>query len=190
MEEANFFKERAMQTEHSILTKMYDEKTGLFYSLDARYNRDRQIKMSTISSLMPLILETISKPQVERLVDEHLYNPNEFWLNYPLPAEPYGSNSDKVENHVIWRGLQTWIYPNWYIAKGLRRQASRFPEHSQRYNDIADQLTLKSYELVRKEGFQDFYQAETGEGSKVCNFGWSTLVLDMVYNDMRGRCTH
>ncbi len=180
-EEGQSFGEKSSQVEESILSKMYDQETGLFYSLDARHGRDEQIKVSTVSSLMPLILDSIEEAQAERLVREHLVNPAEFWTRYPLPAVPV-SSAEEVKGHIIWRGLQTWIYPNWYIARGLRRQAQRFPQRTQDYNRIADELARRTYELVQKEGFCDFYHSQTGARGAGPKFGWSTLLLDMVYD--------
>lgn len=177
-EEAELFQERAELVEGSVLEKMYDEETGLFYSLDARHGEERQLKVSTVSSLMPLILDGISQSQVERLVQEHLLNPEEFWTEYPIPAEP--ASSQEEGDQYLWRGLQTWVYPNWYIAAGLRKQALRFPEHREEYNQIADEITIKTYQLVRKEGFRESYHSQTGKGGGACNYGWSTLVLIMV----------
>jgi hypothetical protein len=187
--EAQIFHQRALQAEESILSKMYDPETGLFYSLDSRYGRDRLVKVNTVSSLMPLVLDTISQAQVERLVKEHLYNSREFWTEYPIPAEPLSSVTRDERKHIIWRGLQTWIYTNWYIARGLRKQAQRFPQHRQEYTQIADELTFRSYELVRREGFCDFYHAQTGQGSIARDFGWSALILDMVEDMERAAST-
>lgn len=182
IDQAALFQRKAEQTEGSILTKMYDPQSGLFFSLDARHDRERQIKVSTVSSLMPLILDTIGKPQVERLVTEYLMSPDEFWSSYPVPAEPLSLPKEETAEHTIWRGSQTWVITNWFIVSGLRKQASRFPEHLEEYNRIADEITLKTYELVWREGFREFYDSKTGEGGGAYDFGISTLVLDMVYN--------
>jgi hypothetical protein len=180
LEEQRLFEERGRTVETSILTKMYDEDTGLFYSLDARYGRDMQIRASTISSLMPIILSSIDEFRVKRLVKDHLYNPMEFWLAYPVPVDPRSSGQVTVKTDFVWRGLQTWILPTWYIVRGLRKQANRFPQSYQEYNKIADELTIKTYEMVRREGFREFYNSETGEGHRARDFGMSTLILDMV----------
>jgi hypothetical protein len=178
-----FFYERSLKVEHSILSKMYCEERGLFYSLDARYNKDEQIIINTVSTLMPLILNSITEPHVEKLVKDYLYSPSEFWTEYPLPVVPK-STAEEIEGHIIWRGLQTWIYPNWYIVRGLRKQANRFPEHHEEYNHIADELTSRTYELVQKEGFCDFYHSQTGKCGVGPRFSWSTLILDMVYDSL------
>ncbi len=174
------FAEEAKRVERSILTKMYDDATGLFYSLDARYGQDKQLRVSTISSLMPLILESIDEFKVQRLVRDYLFNPAEFWPDYPVPVDPLGSSVVAVEGDVIWRGFQTWILLSWYLVCGLRKQANRFPQSYQEYNSIADELTRKTYEMVRREGFREFYDSVTGEGRRARDFGMSTIVLDMV----------
>ena len=180
-----FFHRQGLKVEEAILSQMYDEESGLFYSLDARRGQNKQLEVNTISSLMPLMLDNIDQGKVERLIDEHLLNPQEYWLRYPLPVVPLESVKEEREDHIIWRGLQTWVYPNWYIAKGLRKQAQRFPEHFQEYNRIADELALRTYELVRRQGFCDLYHSQSGDGSACCPFSWSTLVLDMALDAAR-----
>jgi len=180
--QAVLFQKKAEQTERAILTKMYDPESGLFFSLDARHDIDQQVKVSTVSSLIPLILDTISQSQVERLVKEYLVDPSQFWVRYPIPTEPLNHPKEKVVAHAIWRGCQTWGIINWHIVNGLRKQASRFPEQSDEYNRIADEITLKTYELVQREGFREYYNSESGQGNRAYDFGMSTLVLDMAYN--------
>lgn len=169
--EGDLYTQMAQLTETSILSKMYDDSTGLFYSLDAREEKDIQIKIKTFSCLIPLILNNISHEQTERLVYDWLYNPHEFWTSYPVPAEPLSSRPK--ENNIIWRGLQTWIYTNWFIEKGLRKHG---------YTRIADELIGKTYSLIKEQGFREYYSSLTGEGFRAEDYGWSTLVLDMVHD--------
>lgn len=170
------FLNKAQRSEASILEKMYDPSSGLFFSLDARHNRDSQIKVATVSTFLPLLLDTISQPMVDRLL-EHLTNPQEFWAPYPVPAEPL--TAPPAGDH-IWRGQQTWLYTNWLIVCGLLKQAQRFQR--QDYKQVAQEITSRSLELVEKQGFREFYHSVTGQGRRAQHFGWSTLVLDMVYN--------
>jgi neutral trehalase len=167
----------ANRVEQAILRKMYDEKTGLYYSLDARNGKDEQIRINTISSLMPLILDNIGQKQAERLVNDWLLSPNEYWTRYPVPVEPISSKYHNMR--VIWRGHQTWVYTNWYIEKGLKKHG---------YDDIADELTRRTYELIQKEGLREYYSAISGKGERAIDYGWSTLILDMV-SDMQNAQT-
>jgi len=176
-EHETLFLSLAERCEESILGKMYDDRSGLFYSLDSRQGGDKRLPANTISSLFPLILPHIPEGWVERLVKEHLLNPREYWTPYPLPAVP-GSGNPEQKGHVIWRGSQTWVYPNWYIVKGLRKQAQRFGQEE--YKGIADHITTRTEELILREGFHDFYDSQTGRGSGVSPFSWSTLILDMI----------
>jgi len=167
----------ANQVEQAILRKMYDEKTGLYYSLDARNGKDEQIRINTISSLMPLILDNIGQKQAEKLVNDWLLSPNEYWTRYPVPVEPISSKYHNMR--VIWRGHQTWVYTNWYIEKGLKKHG---------YEDVADELTRRTYELIQKEGLREYYSAISGKGERAIDYGWSTLILDMV-SDMQNAQT-
>lgn len=181
--EAATFREMALHTERSILDKMYDKDSGLFFSLDARAG-DKPLKLNTLSTFMPLLLENIEQQKIEKLVFDHLVNPDEFWTPYPVPAEPL-SNLDEKERahaesyrkHIIWRGLQTWLLPNWYILRGLYKQEQRFPGKG--FASIARELAKRSYELVKREGFCDYYHSVSGKSSGACGFGWSTIVIDM-----------
>jgi hypothetical protein len=159
----------ADEVEQAIFRKMYDEETGLYYSLDARNGKDEQIEINTISCLMPLILDNIGKKQAKKLVDDWLLNPSEYWTKYPIPVEPIRSKYHNMR--VIWRGHQTWVYTNWYIEKGLRKHG---------YDDVADELTRRTYKLIQKEGFREYYSAISGKGERAIDFGWSTLILDMA----------
>lgn len=179
-DDVSYFQGKADKVEQSILTKMYEPESGLFYSLDSRLERDEQIRVNTVSTFLPLILDNITESQVERLVDEHLLNQEEFWLRYPIPAQPANTSREKASGHIVWRGTQTWVYTNWYISRGLRHQAEHFPQHADKYNRIADELVERTYELVRRSGFREYYDSRSGDGDGAYNFGWTTLILDMV----------
>ncbi|MEW6034434.1 MAG: hypothetical protein AB1603_06240 [Chloroflexota bacterium] len=179
--QAQEFAAESRRVEGAILEKMWDAEAGLFCSLDARGGVDRRLKVSTVSAFLPLMLSSTSEATVERLVEEHLGNPAEYWLEYPVPAEPLGSPEAGHRLTAIWRGLQTWMYPNWFIVRGLLRQARRFPRHAERHVGMARHITERSYELVRRSGFREYYHARTGQGARARRFGSSALVLDMAY---------
>ena len=60
---------------------------------------------------------------------------------------------------------------NWLIVRGLRQHG---------YREQADAIVASSAELVLRSGFREFYNPLTGEGYGARNFGWSTLVLDLI----------
>ena len=55
--------------------------------------------------------------------------------------------------------------------KGLRKHG---------YDNLADQIVEKMVEMIEERGFREYYNPETGEGYRRENFGWSTLILDLL----------
>jgi hypothetical protein len=108
---------------------------------------------------------------VERLVDQWVISPEDFWLPYPLPSVP-ASNPKFLPGNprgFIWRG-PTWINTNWFLSHALRRHG---------YPQLADTIVAKSHEAIEKSGFREYYHPYTAEGLGARDFGWSTLILDM-----------
>ena len=165
---AQFYEQLADDTEAAIIKLCWNEQDGLFYDL----SRGRQIHVPTISSLFPLILETLPRRHVRALVD-HLQNPNEFWTPYPLSTVPLDSpDFNPVDSkRVLWRG-PVWVNANWFMIKALRRHG---------YEVLAGELLDKTKAMMlRSDTLYEFYNplTATGEGQK--NFSWSALILDLL----------
>ncbi len=167
--EAEEFEREAGKARDALLSKCWDEETGAFFDLSGR--AETPINVVTISSLMPLILEDLPRPIVERLVDDWIIAPEHFWTPYPLPSVPASDPKFLPGNPhgFIWRG-PSWINTNWFLSHGLRRHG---------YADLADTIAAKSRECIEKSGFREYYHPYTAEGLGARDFGWSTLILDM-----------
>lgn len=172
--EADFFEHVALTSEKSLLEKCWDENDEIFYSLFS--NQEKKAEVKTVASLVPIYLAGLKGEKLEALVNKHLLNPNEFFTKYPFPSvakdEKYYVPHDTPKHQVklLWRG-PTWISTNWLIIKGLRRH---------KYHDLADKITKRLSNMISKEGFREYYNPETGEGYRRENFGWSTLILDLL----------
>jgi glycogen debranching enzyme len=167
--EAVEFNREADKTLEALLSKCWDEEAGGFFDLSGV--AETPVKMVTISSLMPLILDDLPRPIVERLVNRWIISPEDFWLPYPLPSVP-ASNPKFLPGNprgFIWRG-PTWINTNWFLSHALRRHG---------YPQLADTIVSKSHEAIEKSGFREYYHPYTAEGLGARDFGWSTLILDM-----------
>jgi glycogen debranching enzyme len=167
--EAVEFNREADKTLEALLSKCWDEEAGAFFDLSGV--AETPVKMVTISSLMPLILDDLPRPIVERLVNRWIISPEDFWLPYPLPSVP-ASNPKFLPGNprgFIWRG-PTWINTNWFLSHALRRHG---------YPQLADTIVSKSHEAIEKSGFREYYHPYTAEGLGARDFGWSTLILDM-----------
>lgn len=154
---------------NSIIEKMWDENQGIFFSLNHNEGYESQIKIKTISSLFPIILDIPDKMS-SSLVD-HIKNEEEFNCRYPVPSvsldEP--SFGPLTDTRYLWRGT-TWINSNWFIAAGLKKHG-----HKEEFEKLQER-TLK---LVSKEGFHEFYDPFDGHpGHAMRNFGWSTLAIE------------
>ncbi len=172
-EAARTFHHLALKGKKALMEKCYDPNEAFFFD---RYGREERIaKVKTIKGLMPIILD-IPKTVVEKLVKKHLRNREEFDLPYPVPtvavSEPSFSPAPaKIgKDPLLWRG-PTWINTNWYLAKALARHG---------YKKDAEKIVEKSTALIQKSGYREFFNPLSGEGYGRRNFGWSTLVVDMI----------
>jgi len=167
--EAAEFNREADKTRDALLAKCWDEEVGAFFDLSGV--AEKPLKEVTISSLMPLVMEDLPRPIVERLVNTWVTDPKHFWTPYPLPSVPASDPKFMPGNPrgFIWRG-PSWINTNWFLSHALRRHG---------YADLADTIVAKSQECIEKSGFREYYEPFTAVGLGARDFGWSTLILDM-----------
>ena len=167
--EADEFNYEADRTTGALIAKCWDEEAGAFFDLSGV--AENPVKVTTISSLMPLILDDLPRSIVERLITDWVSSPQHFWTPYPLPSVPV-SDRNFLPGHpggFIWRG-PSWMNTNWFLSHALRRHG---------YLNLADTIVAKSHECVERSGFREYYHPYTAEGLGARDFGWSTLILDM-----------
>ncbi len=167
-EEASELEQKSNKVLEGLIENSWNEKDGLFYDLNMNSKNNHQIKVNTITSLIPLMLD-IPKDIKNRLLN-HLKDEKEYWSAYPIPTVSMKEPSFNPKNiHLLWRG-PTWVNTNFFIWIGLKK-------HNE--NKIADELVSRTRDLINKSGFWEFFNPITGEGGGADNFGWSTLVLLM-----------
>jgi glycogen debranching enzyme len=163
------YQDRADAVERAIVHLCWDEASGTFF--DRALPGHLPLTVNTISSLFPLILERLPRDKLDRLVEEHLLNEDRFWLPCPLPSvSRREAQFNPCGRWLLWRG-PTWMNTNWFLAQGLRKHG---------YSDVAAELASRSVELVERSGFREYYNPLTGKGMGQRDFGWSTLVTDMM----------
>ena len=148
---------KAMQT--------FRQPDGLYYNLASI---GEPIPYKSHGIFVPLFAGLLEKEDAENLINEHLLNKKEFWTLLPVPT--VGVNEPKFSPTNYWRG-PTWMNINWMICRGLRRYG---------YDSVADEVTQKSLNAVRNQGFRQYYNPLTGEGLGARSYGWSTLIVDMA----------
>lgn len=171
--ESQWALEKNKAVTQALVTKCYDESMAAFFSLAGRH--EKQLKALTCVSLMPLILIDIPSNVAHSLVLRHLANPQEFWLPYPIPSVAANEETFSAEGLLgrrlhIWRG-PSWININRFLFYGLLLW---------RHEGLARELAKRSYRLVLQSGFRECFNPYTGTGLGAEDFGWSTLVIDMV----------
>lgn len=161
----------AARVESALVEKCYDDRAGIFFNLDGA--NETPARVITATSLFPLLLPTLPPEIARRLVEEHLRNPAEFWLPFPVPSvaasEP--SFDPEARTGLMWRG-STWVNFNWALVGGLRLHG---------YGDLADELATRTCEMVFRGGWREYFSPYTAQGYGARDFGWTALVLDFLH---------
>ena len=129
----------------------------------------------TWDTLAPLALPDLPEKIGHRLVQEVLFSEDRFWGAVPVPAvalddAAYSSRDEVRGLRRLWRG-PSWVNAAWLVWLGLRRLG-----YEQEAASLRDRLAA----VVVREGLWEYYDARTGVGMGCSDFGWSSLVWEMV----------
>ncbi len=161
----------------AIVERMYDEDAGLFWPLARPAPATRPAL--TWTALAPLALPDLPEAIGRRLVEQHLLDPERFWLPVAPPSvaagePPFSPEPSRVPAlRRIWRG-PTWINTAWLVWLGLVRLG---------YDAPARELARRLAATIRLEGLREYYNPFTGRGMGATEFGWSSLALEIVEPD-------
>jgi hypothetical protein len=153
------------------LSKLWDEKQGFYYNR----HTDTGVLNRRISptNFYALLANAPTQKQAKRMIDEHLFNPDEFWGDWIIPATP--RNDPAYKDNTYWRG-RIWAPLNFLVYMGLRNYD--LPEARKALSEKSKDLLLKSW---IKDGYVfENYSAETGTGDDVGNsdkfYHWGALL--------------
>jgi Mannosylglycerate hydrolase MGH1-like glycoside hydrolase domain len=177
IEDREVFLGHAEKLKRLINEVFWDETQGLYFDRNEKLNV--QVPVMSATNFLPIFCGAPSEVQVERMVHEHLTNPDEFWLAYPVATysrtEPdYYQGSVRLPNGNMecnWRG-STWAPTNYMIFQGLMHYDQV---------DVARELAARLFEMavVKNPVLREYYNAETGEGLGQTNF-WGFTMLYYV----------
>lgn len=147
-----------------------DPEEGLFYDYDLVASQ--YIRRRTVAALIPLYAGLVERPIIEKTVR---------WMGHShfcakgtckYPAIPSTSLDSPYFAHVTyWRG-PIWINTNWMLYQGLRNY--NFKEHAER-------LRKAMLDLVRENGFYEYFDPHDGVGLGSENFSWTaSLTIDLL----------
>ena len=100
----------------------------------------------------------------------------------PLPSVALDDPTHTSRDHYwglrrYWRG-PSWANAAWLAWTGLVRLG---------YAEAAGDLARRLAETVAREGLREYYDARTGAGMGARDFGWTSLVWEMVEPDARAQ---
>jgi hypothetical protein len=167
---------KAALLESKIEKYFWNEPDGMYYDINT--STHQQIKVKSEFTFMAMFLKNARKDRIERLIKEHLTNPKEFWLNYPVPS--VALSEPAFTESTMWRG-PVWPNVNWLICLGLEQQG---------YKDIAKELALKTVKMVgpqytgdtctRAPRFNEWFNPINGQAYGNENMSWSCTVADLI----------
>jgi glycogen debranching enzyme len=162
-----------------ILERMHDSATGLFRPL-ARPEPTRRTAI-TWAALSPLALPDLPEEIGRRLVEEHLLDPRSFLTAVSPPSvavsDPTFTTDDQgpLGLRRYWRG-PTWVNSGWLLWLGLVRLG---------YHEHANELARRLAGAIAVERLREYYNPFSGRGMGAVDFGWSSLIMEMLEPDER-----
>ena len=161
---------RAAQTEAALLERCYDERSGLFFDLAGR--AERQVAVSTWSALAPLALTGMPEVVRRRLVEEHLLNPERYRVATGIPsvARSEPTFNPRFSLWRCWRG-PAWMNTAWLLVPGMIELG---------YAGEAERIVRSLEEAVDRHGFREYYNPLSGRGLAARGFGFATLLVDLL----------
>jgi len=153
------------------LARTWDDSRGFYFNR----HTDTGVLNPRISptNFYPLLAGAPTQQQARRMIDEHLFNPEEFWGEWVIPATP--RNDPAYKDNTYWRG-RIWAPLNFLVYMGLRNYD--LPDARKALSDKSRNLLLKSW--VEHGYVFENYSAENGQGDDVSNsdkfYHWGALL--------------
>ena len=167
----------------ALVDRLWDERSGLF--LDEAQPSGLRPAIETWAALAPLALPDLPEEIGRRLVEEHLLDPERFWL--PVPPASVSASEPSFEpnrgpglKRRYWRG-PTWVNAAWLLWLGLVRLG---------YEEPARQMAAALERTVLREGLREYYDPYTGEGLGARDFAWTALVMELADPDLAAAASH
>jgi len=168
-------RERAKFYRESLAT-LWDEKAGIFLNKDLRTG-ELSPRLSP-TNFYPLLARAATPQQAQRMIREHLLNPQEFWGDWVIPATPRNDPAFQEQNY--WRG-RIWGPMNYLVYLGLRN----YDQPQARQELARKSLELFLGEWNAKRHVHENYNAITGSGDDVYSsdrfYHWGALLALMDY---------
>jgi hypothetical protein len=132
---AEQWKIRAETTKQAVLDHMWDPDAELFFDVDPETGARTEVKAAVC--LYPYFTDIVGEQHLPGL-KAHLFDPDEFWTSYPVPAssadDPYFSDVPHWKGerkNCPWNG-RVWPMTNSHVAEAVCQAALRFDDEDLR----------------------------------------------------------
>lgn len=147
------YNELAFKIVNTVMKKCWDEEDKIFYSLSGK--NEKKLRIKTIHSLMPIVMDELDEYMVKALVD-HILNKNEFFSPYPIPTVAMDEDSFQSGDVEWYRNLEKrgllWIFE--VVSKPFFTEIfEKFFKIFKRFNSVKD----KKIEY----GLRDLWRGQT-----------------------------
>ena len=169
-EDAVKLNERAEIIEERM-EELWDDDFGMY--LNRRTDNDEfQYRLSPFH-FHALFSHRVGQERAERMIKEHMRNPEEFWGEYILPS--IARNDPAYPDNDYWRG-RIWAPMNYLVYRALLEYD--LPEMRKDLADKSRNLIMK--EWLREGHVHENYNGDNGEGCDVKNsdkfYHWGGLL--------------
>lgn len=173
--DARILRERSSRFRDKVQT-LWDERIGMFLNKDLETGQ-LSMRLSP-TNFYPLLARVATPAQAERMIQEHLLNPKEFWGKWVIPT--IAIDDPAFPDQDYWRG-RIWGPTNYLVYLGLRNYD---------YQAVRREFASKSFDLFldewrNKRHVHENYNAITGSGDDVDRsdrfYHWGALLGYIEY---------
>ena len=147
------FRERAESLRAFMRTRLYADDEGFFY--DSWAADDPSQRRAALEGMWPFVVGAATPEQAQRVIDEHLLNPERFFAEHPVST--VGVDDSHFELRM-WRG-PTWNSMTYWAARGC--MVYRRPDAAQQL--LARALDASVAQFERTQTVWEFYHPHGGE---------------------------
>ena len=166
--DAAYFEDQAAIKRQRVNQALWDEEAGCYFPRDIRTGK--LIRVDAVNHYLPLWAGIVPKDRAERMVGEHLLNPQKLYAKFPFSSYAQDERTytqrhvnDTIllddfvmlpEGHCNWRG-GCWAHPHYMLTQALSRYG---------YGAEARAVADKVFEMTIDNPYVcEWHTAETGE---------------------------
>jgi hypothetical protein len=149
-----------------VREKLWNDRDGIY---ENRSWNGQFSKHLSPTNFYPMFAGIATPDQAQRMVEEHLLNPKEFWGTYVAPS--IARNDPAFPDQFYWRG-DIWGPTNYMLYQGINRY---------RFDKVALEYAQKNYDLFMddwktNQHDNEQYHAWGGNGGGDTHYTWGTLL--------------